>query len=124
MNMKERINNENKAQKISLCARILCILMLKYGVVKASRMVMYYIDTHNLGKQILHTYFERCLFRLLQASSSTISFSQILHFRPFKGFLPDFLTRTNFQGILGTYVIFSDSLNNLYKFVKTFVECH
>ena len=61
-----------------------------------------YIHTHNLGKQILQIYLERCLFRLLQAVSSTISFSQILHFRPFKGSRPDFLTRTNFHGILNS----------------------
>ena len=52
-----------------------------------------------LGKHILQTNFERCLFRLLQASSSPIFFSQILQFRPFNGFRPDFLTRINFQGM-------------------------
>ena len=59
-----------------------------------------YIQTHSLGKQILQIYLERCLFRLLQAFFPTISFSQILHFRPFKGLRPDFLTRINFHGIL------------------------
>jgi hypothetical protein len=44
------------------------------------------------------------LFRLLQASSSIIFFSQILHFLPFRGLRPDFLIRINFHGISYTSI--------------------
>ena len=77
---------------------------LNVGIDK-KRLNQYFVQTHSLGKQIIHTYLERCLFRLLQASSSTISFSQILHFWPFKGLRLDFLTRINFQGILDISIV-------------------
>jgi len=84
-------------------------------------MFQFYILTHILGKQILQIYLERCLFRLLQAFSSTISRLQILHCRPFKGLRPDFLICTNFHGILYThynhisFVGFSIEITSTYK---------
>lgn len=66
----------------------------------ADALMFGYVPTHILGKQILQTYLERCLFRFLQAFSSAISRSHILHRRPFEGLRPDFLTRINLQGML------------------------
>jgi len=75
----------------------------------------------------LQIYLERCLFRLLQALSSTISRSQILHRRPFEGLRPDFLICTNLHGMLynsATIISFVGLLaetTSTYKFCQKWI---
>jgi hypothetical protein len=125
--------NTNTLEKYFNCALQKTCKKLAKNFVRGSRCIAFpilndwlYILTHILGKHILQTYLDRCLFLFLQAFLEVRSRLQILHSRVFSGLRPDFLMSTNFHGTLFNPRLFVRNLSPLAnsQFVLSNFERH